>query len=79
MDMLDRIDALVRESESFKKIMADGVVEDSEVNEQGRRVEMLLSELENSLSDEQFRLVTELMAELSVLQVVMRYNQNGGL
>ena len=79
MDILDRIDALVRESESFKKIMADGVVEDSEVNEQGRRVEMLLSELENSLSDEQFRLVTEFMAELSVLQVVMRYNQNGGL
>lgn len=79
MDMLDRIDALVRESESFKKIMADGVVEDNEVNEQGRRVEMLLSELENSLSDEQFRLVTEFMAELSVLQVVMRYNQNGGL
>lgn len=79
MDMLDRIDALVRESESFKKIMADGVVEDSEVNEQGRRVEMLLSELENSLSDEQFRHVTEFMAELSVLQVVMRYNQNGGL
>ena len=79
MDMLDRIDALVRESESFKKIMADGVVEDSEVNEQGRRVEMLLSELENSLSDEQFGLVTEFMAELSVLQVVMRYNQNGGL
>lgn len=79
MDMLDRIDALVRESESFKKIMADGVVEDSEVNEQGRRVEMLLSELENSLSDEQFRLVTEFMAELSVLQVLMRYNQNGGL
>ena len=79
MDMLDRIDALVHESESFKKIMADGVVEDSEVNEQGRRVEMLLSELENSLSDEQFRLVTEFMAELSVLQVVMRYNQNGGL
>ena len=79
MDMLDRIDALVRESESFKKIMADGVVEDSEVNEQGRRVEMLLSELETSLSDEQFKLVTEFMAELSVLQVVMRYNQNRGL
>lgn len=79
MDMIDRIDALVRESKSFKKIMADGVVEDSEVNEQSRRVEMLLSELENSLSDEQFRLVTEFMAELSVLQVVMRYNQNGGL
>ena len=79
MDMIDRIDAIVRESESFKKIMADGVVEDSEVNEQGRRVEMLLSELENSLSDEQFRLVTEFMAELSVLQVVIRYNQNGGL
>ena len=79
MDMIERIDALVRESESFKKIMADGVVEDSEVNEQGRRVEMLLSELENSLSDEQFKLVTEFMAELSVLQVVMRYNQNGGL
>ena len=79
MDILDRIDALVRESESFKKIMADGVVEDSEVNEQGRRVETLLAELEKSLSDEQFKLVTEFMAELSVLQVVMRYNRNGGL
>ena len=79
MDILDRIDALVRESESFKKIMADGVVEDSEVNEQGCRVETLLAELEKSLSDEQFKLVTEFMAELSVLQVVMRYNRNGGL
>ena len=79
MGMIEKIDSLVRESASFKRIMSDGIVEDKEVEEQGWRVEALLTELERTLAPEQFRLVTAFMAELSVLQVVLQYNSKGGL
>ena len=78
MGMIEKIDSLVRESASFKRIMSDGIVEDKEVEEQGWRVEALLAELERTLAPEQFRLVTAFMAELSVLQVVLQYNSKGG-
>ena len=78
MDMVERLDELVRQSASFQKIMEDGVVEDCEVEEQAKRVELLLAELERTLSPEDFKRVTAFMAELSVLQVILRYNQMGG-
>ena len=78
MDLLQRLDELVQKSTSFQKIMEDGVVEDAEVEEQARLVDAMLSDLEKSLSPADFARVTEFMAELSVLQVTMRYNQMGG-
>jgi len=78
MDIIEKLDELVQESASFQKIMEDGVVEDREVEEQAKRVEQLLAELERTLSPEEFERVTSFMAELSVLQVILRYNQAGG-
>lgn len=75
MRVIDRLTELVERSESFRRIMADGVVEDREVEEQAQRVEELLEKTEKKLSAEDFALVTELMAELSVLQVVTNYNR----
>ncbi len=78
MSIVEKLDELVLKSPSFKKIMEDGVVEDREVEEQAGRVETLLAELERTLSSADFERVTEFMAELSVLQVILRYNQMGG-
>ncbi len=78
MDLLQRLDELVQKSASFQKIMEDGVVDDVEVEEQARLVDAMLSDLERTLSPADFARVTEFMAELSVLQVIMRYNQMGG-
>jgi len=78
MDLLQRLDELVQKSASFQKIMEDGVVDDVEVEEQASLVDAMLSDLERTLSPADFARVTEFMAELSVLQVIMRYNQMGG-
>ena len=75
MRVIDRLTELVERSESFRRIMADGIVEDREIEEQAQRVEELLEKTEKKLSAEDFALVTELMAELSVLQVVTNYNR----
>lgn len=75
MRFTDRLTELVEGSESFRRIMADGVVEDREIEDQAQRVEKLLEKTEQKLSAEDFALVTELMAELSVLQVVANYNR----
>lgn len=75
MRFTDRLTELVERSESFRRIMADGVVEDREIEDQAQRVEKLLEKTEQKLSAEDFALVTELMAELSVLQVVANYNR----
>ena len=78
MDIVEKLDELVQRSASFQKIMEDGIVEDFEVEEQAGRVEALLAELGQTLSPADFERVTELLAELSVLQVILRYNQMGG-
>lgn len=78
MDMIEKLDEIVQKSASFQKIMEDGIVEDCEVEEQAKRVESLLAELERTLSPEDLERVTSFMAELSVLQVILRYNQMGG-
>lgn len=78
MGIVEKLDELVQRSASFRKIMEDGVVKDREIEEQAKRVETLLAGLERTLSPEDFERVTEFMAELSVLQVVLGYNQTGG-
>ena len=77
MGIIEKLDELVQKSASFQKIMEDGIVEDREVEEQAKRVESLLAELERTLSPEEFAHVTTFMAELSVLQVILRYNHIG--
>lgn len=76
MNLLDRLSEIVENSESYKKIMADGIVEDHEVEEQAALVSSLFDELENKLTPEDFSLVAKCMAELSVLHAVYRINQS---
>ena len=75
MNLLDTLSEIVANSESYKKIMADGIVEDHEVEEQAKLVSGLFDELEGKLSAEDFALVAKCMAELSVLHAVYRVNQ----
>lgn len=75
MSLIDNLSEIVENSESYKKIMADGIVEDHEVEEQAQRVSTLFAELEKRLSDDDLKLASECMAELSVLHAIYRYNQ----
>ena len=75
MDLLDKLSEIVENSESYKKIMDDGIVDDREVEEQAKLVSDLFDKLEKKLSPEDFSLVAKCMAELSVLHAVYRVNQ----
>lgn len=70
MNLLDRVSEAVEKSESFSRIMADGIVDDAEIEAQGKLVEDLISKLETQLSDADFQLVSQLIAELSVFNVI---------
>ena len=76
MNLIDKLSEIVEDSETYKKIMADGIVEDHEVEKQAQFVSELFSELEQKLSSEDFALVAKCMAELSVLHAVYRINQS---
>lgn len=70
MKLIERLNDLVERSESYRQIMADGKVEDHEIEGQARVVEKLVERLEKQLSADDFDLVTELMAELSVFHAI---------
>lgn len=61
------LDDLIMNQPSFQRIMADGVVTEEEIEEQGQRVKQLLLEMEQSLSPEHIDQVRKLLAEVSVL------------
>ena len=61
------LDELILNHPSFKQIMADGVVTQEELTEQGQRVTTLLKQMEQTLAPEQIDQVRELLAEISVL------------
>lgn len=67
------LDELVITNESFKNIMQDGIVSNQEVVEQNERVIALLGKVERMCNEEQCQAIRELLAELSVLQVVYHY------
>ena len=75
MNLVERLSEIVLNSESYKKIMADGVVEDREVEEQSQLVDDLFSQIERRLGQEDFALVSQAIAELCVLNAIYRYNQ----
>ncbi len=54
--------------ESWQKAMADGTIDNSEIAEQGMRVQTLLTTLEPTLSDEAHAKCTQVLSELAVLQ-----------
>ena len=61
------LDELILNHPSFKQIMADGIVTQVELTEQGQRVTTLLKQMEQTLAPEQIDQVRELLAEISVL------------
>lgn len=69
------LDEIVMEMPSFKKIMEDGAVTDCELSYQADRVSTLLQKVEESCTDEQAKLVRELLAEMSVLFSVYHYTE----
>ncbi len=73
MKLLDKLSESVEKSENFRRIMKDGIVEDSEIEAQGKVVESLIEKLENQLSAADFELVSNLISELSVFQLIFNY------
>lgn len=71
-DLLERLSQLVAERKSFQAILADGVVDEQEILTQAEAVQKLIERLEKELSATEFELVSELIAELSVLQVILQ-------
>ena len=64
------IDDFILEQDSFKKIMADGIVTEEEMAEQSKRVIALLKSFEKTASPEQIELMRKLLTEISVLIAV---------
>ena len=73
MNLLDSLAETVEKSDSFRRIMADGIVEDAEIEQQGKLVEDLIAKLEKQLSADDFALVSQLISELSVFHVIFNY------
>jgi hypothetical protein len=64
------LDDYVAEMESYRKIVADAVVTDEEIREQGQHVASLLRQLEGMLSPEAKQVATDALCELAVLNVL---------
>ncbi len=61
------IDDLIIQQSSFKKIIEDGVVTESELTEQSSRVKLLLKDIEQTASPVLIEKFRQLLAEMSVL------------
>ena len=75
-NLVDTILLQVQQAPSFQRIMQDGVVSDDEIVEQAARVEALMKKTEETLSPEDFALVSDLITELAVFQVITNINNN---
>lgn len=67
------IDEMVTDNASFKNIMEDGVVTETEINMQSDKVLELLRRMEAQYSDEQLAEIKSLLVESSVLYAVYNY------
>ena len=61
------MDDLIMERPSFQQLMADGVVTDEKIEEQGQRVKDLILQMEPDFTPEQMDQIYDLVAEVSVL------------
>jgi hypothetical protein len=73
MNLLEQVSEMVEKSESYRRILADGIVEDSEIEEQSKLVEGLIAKLEKQVSEADFELVSRLIAEFAVLNAISNY------
>lgn len=67
------VDELVVNNESFRTIMEDGVITESEIEAQSEKVFTILRNMENKFSEEQLVEVKNLIAESCVLYAVYNY------
>lgn len=68
--LLDALLLQVEKSKSFQFVMEDGKVTDSEIEMLSDRVNSLMAQAEEKLSDEDFKLVSEILTEFAVFYVV---------
>ena len=53
--LLDKLMTQAEQSESFKKIMQDGIVSDEEITELSAKVEELMRQVESTLQEKSYR------------------------
>lgn len=68
------LDETVMDIDSFKTIMADGIVTDEELKAQSDRVIGILHDMEKRYSPEQLKEIKQLLAETAVLYAIYNYH-----
>lgn len=68
------LDEAVMDIDSFKTIMADGIVTDEELKAQSDRVIGILHDMEKKYSPEQLKEIKQLLAETAVLYAIYNYH-----
>lgn len=68
------LDEAVMDIDSFKTIMADGIVTDEELKAQSDRVIGILHNMEKRYSPEQLKEIKQLLAETAVLYAIYNYH-----
>lgn len=68
------LDEAVMDIDSFKTIMADGIVTDEELKTQSDRVIGILHDMEKRYSPEQLKEIKQLLAETAVLYAIYNYH-----
>lgn len=64
------LDAHIGQLEHFTQSMADGVIDEKELEQQGKNLAEAMKAVESSLSDEQHAKVTRLLAEVAAYSVM---------
>ena len=67
--LLESLLLQVEKSKSFQSVMEDGKVTDSEIEMLSDRVNSLMAQAEEKFSDEDFKLVSEILTEFAVFYV----------
>ena len=65
------MDELIMERPSFQRLMADGVVTDEKIEEQGLHVKDMILQMESKFTPEQMDEIHDLVAEVSVLFILV--------
>ncbi len=69
------IDEVISSNPSFLKIMEDGIVTSEELNNQSRKVIVLLQQAEKQMSAEDLQLLEQILVESNVLYAVYQKYQ----
>lgn len=70
-----KLDEILLQRESFRKIMGDGFVSEEELKMQSELVINKLKEIETKLTEENKNIVSDAIAEMAVLFAVYQYSQ----